>query len=189
MAKVLVLMFGDAASAATLADAVVAGAKSVRFTETTVRAHGQAVGRTRALEDDDLAAADGVVLLVGQDGGDAFASFANRVASMAALRNTVFGVASGEHAAVGRLVAAGGIVISAPGADPEATARALGERVARVAGWVRHALGHEAEHAHGHSHAHDHGHAHTHDHGHAHAHDHHHGHDHGHSRDHSHDRP
>lgn len=188
MAKVLVLMFGKDASLATVTDAVMTGAKSVRFTETILRVADHAIGRMRVLEDDDLSAADGVALVVAPDGADAFASFVDRIAANASLQNTVFGVMANDHAAVGPLVAAGGIVISAPGAaDAEATGRALGERVARVAGWVRHALGHEAEHA-------QHGHAHSHDH----AHDSHGGHDHhahgdqphhGHPHEHLHDRP
>lgn len=59
------------------------------------------------------------------------------------------------------------------GATSIESARDLGRRVARVTGWVRHALGHEQEHAHGHAHSHAHGaahqqHAHGHEHGHGH---------------------
>lgn len=41
-----------------------------------------------------------------------------------------------------------------------AAARHQGARVARIAGWVRHAKGHEAGHSHSHSHEHSHGHSH-----------------------------
>ncbi len=49
-----------------------------------------------------------------------------------------------------------------PTAEDLAAARAHGQRVATVAGWVRHAKSHEHGHEHGHGHASQHGHHHHH---------------------------
>lgn len=164
MPKLVVLYFGAESPAVALADAAAAGANSVRFTEVDVmagEAHSQDTARRhRQLESPtSLSAYAGIViaceaaaeipealdaLLRGLDGtaGEAFA-------------NTVFGVAGGENTVLaGRVTALGGIVVGEPRGvtDPVLRARQLGARVAKVVGWVAHALGHEHEGGHRHHH-------------------------------------
>jgi hypothetical protein len=173
--SVMVLVLGDDASLSTVADAVVAGAKRVRFTEVTTRAAKPDVFRYRLLDSDvSLASFDGVVFVAASNGSAA--SEVERVRGAQPLTNTV--VARAVARAGGRsdaatdaaidaaLVGLGGVVVSASSGGSEVEdASAVGERVAKVAGWVRHSLGHEAEHRH---HAHS-GHAGEHHHDHHHS--------------------
>jgi hypothetical protein len=182
MPKVIVLFFGDENSAA-VASAVVAGAKSVRFTEVELRSGAETKVRQSLTDDGQtIAAFDGVVIV----------SLANRIdpeldelldvwERRDVVRNVVFGTI-GAPELLNRMAQLGGLLVTQrPLPDRAENAAALGARVAKVAGWVRHALGHEAEHAthevDGHEH-HDHEHP-DHEH-HGHSHDHDHDHDHGH---------
>jgi hypothetical protein len=184
MPKVMVLFYGDEGDASIL-DAVVAGAKSVRFTEVEIRAGGDgsdaAVAKHKRVDPArPTGEADGVVIVANGVGssGAGVAQTIDHLTHSERIRDLVLGVAA-DASVVDRVARTGGIVIvnrashSQPNASDEA--RALGVRVAKVAGWVRHGLGHEAEQQHGHSHAHnDHQqHDHTpHDHGHRDHHDH-----------------
>lgn len=190
--SVLVLVLGREPSLSNVGDAVAAGAKRVRFTEVTVRAADANVFRYRPLDDDaDLSSFDGLVVVSDENMTPAALPTAlQRLADMGSATNTVMAHVGAGARMASQLLDLGGIMVSARGATIDETAQAVGERVAKVAGWVRHALGHEAEHQHGHhenghhaGHDHHHGHgdahahAHGHDHGHDHAHDHAHGHD------------
>jgi hypothetical protein len=161
----LVLVLGREPSSSSVADAVVAGAKRVRFTEVTTRAAEPSVSRYRPLEDDaDLASFDGLVVVAPDDSTTpvALPTAVERLAGTTSATNTVIAQVGGGSRTASQLLALGAIMVSARGATADETAGAVGERVAKVAGWVRHALGHEAEHAHGHQH--DHGHHPTHEH-------------------------
>lgn len=172
MPSVLVLLLGSDASLANVADDVVAGAKGVRFTEVTVRAVEPDVFRHRSLEADaNLAAYDGIVLVAPSvAGGPSFVKLLSRFGADEAHLDTVVGFVGGDAslsaAPSAALADVGGIFVSAGRAGKEDEGRLTGARVAKVAGWVRHALGHESEHAQGGHHHHDH--AHGHDHGHRH---------------------
>jgi len=146
--KVTVVFVGD--ETMSEAEAAAAGAKSVRFTEVEVRAALATKGGHKLL--DASSAPDGIVF-VANEGSEA--------ASLAALiglinENTVL-ASVGSRALAAEVASRGGIVVSIAGGD----AAALGARVAKVSGWVRHALGHEADaRVHSHAPAHDHGHHH-----------------------------
>jgi hypothetical protein len=166
--SVMVLVLGKDSSLSRVADAVVAGAKGVRFTEVVVRAMEPSVFRYRQLDaETSVRSFDGIVVVAPESeaSSDALAVGTGR----APLTNTVVASASADASLSAALVATGGIVVSAPKAESaEEYARAIGARVAKVAGWVRHSLGHEAEGGHGHHHdggEHHHGHHHHHDHG------------------------
>src|SRR3954470_2839507 len=170
----MVLVLGNDATLSSVADAVVVGAKRVRFTEVSVRAlHGDAA-RYRGLgSHESLSSYDGVVFVAGDD--ESAALEIGRVSGGKALTNTVVARAGGDAALSVAIVESGGIVVSVPkDSSCEAHATALGERVAKVAGWVRHSLGHEAEHQHDSHHHQDHGRGHDdgHEHGHDHSRDH-----------------
>jgi hypothetical protein len=158
--SVVVLVLGNDSSLTAVADAVVAGAKSVRFTEVSARAMVPDVFRYRRLEDDaTLASYDGIVVVAPNDDAIALPATLKRLPEHAASVNTVMGCIGGGPALVAEMLDAGGIVVGSEGPSIDATARSLGARVARVAGWVRHAAGHEAEHDH-HDHHHHPGHHH-----------------------------
>ena len=160
MPKVTVVFIGDEMAAE--AEAAAAGAKSVRFTEVEVRAAQATTRRYKPL--DGGSASDGF-LFVANEG-----SAAESLSVLAGLvnENTVL-ASAGPRAMATEVASRGGIVVSVAAGD----VAALGARVAKVAGWVRHALGHEADsHAHAHADAHSHTHAPEHDHEH-----HHHAHD------------
>ena len=170
MPSVMVLVLGKDFSLATVADAVVAGAKSVRFTEVTTRAIEPDVFRYRVFDvDASLSSFDGVVVVASdEDSTISVPKALTRLSHHGAVVDTVLGRVGGGTALVADLVATGGIVVSSSGEATQERARATGERVAKIAGWVRHALGHEAgeEHAqHHHDREHDHHHDHHHDQG------------------------
>ena len=156
--KVTVVFIGDEMAAE--AEAAAAGAKSVRFTEVEVRAAQATTSRYKPL--DGGSASDGF-LFVANEG-----SAAQSLSVLAGLvnENTVL-ASAGPRAVATEVASRGGIVVSVAGGD----VAALGARVAKVAGWVRHALGHEAD---SHSHAHTHADAHPHAHAPGHDHEHHH---------------
>ena len=167
MPSVLVLVLGgeSSSSVADAVVAVVAGAKRVRFTEVTTRAADAGVSRYRPLEDDaDVASFDGVVVVAPDESMTpvALPSAVERLRGTASATNTVIAQVGGGSRTASQLLSLGAIMVSARGATVDETATAVGERVAKVAGWVRHALGHEAEHAHGHQHADSHHHTHGH---------------------------
>jgi hypothetical protein len=81
---------------------------------------------------------------------------AERGAPSGAFLNTVFAVLGSDEAELlARVARLGGIVVTVPrtSSDPLQDARTLGERVATVVEWVRHARSHEHGHSH-HSHHH-----------------------------------
>jgi hypothetical protein len=155
MPKLVVLYFGAESPAVALADAAAVGASGVRFTEVDVRVgedHSQpTTQRHRRLESSGaLQAYAGIVIACEAAAEmpmalDALLRELERTPSETFL-NTVFGVAGGENTILaGRVAALGGIIVGEPRGetDPEVRARQLGVRVAKVMGWVGHALGHE----------------------------------------------
>jgi len=158
MPKVLVLFDSGDQRAERLADLVAEGAKKVRFAEVEVRDVGSATAvdgaKWKRLESSEAVSEYDGVVVVGSDREPA-----------AAIDALLAGHARSAHGEfVDRVFAAvsdldtsqslsrlGGILVAAPtgSTDAEATARKIGERVAKVAEWVRHALSHE----HGHSHS------------------------------------
>ena len=174
MPSVMVLVLGSDGTLSSVADAAVAGAKRVRFTEVTTRALEPDVFRYRSLDGDDaLTSYDGIVFVAADDSSSAVDL--GRLTGARPLTNTVVARVGGDAAVSVALVDTAGIVVSVPhNSSREQHAAAVGERVAQVAGWVRHALGHEAEHRHHDHHHHDHGETHgeTHDHDHDHDRDH-----------------
>ena len=170
MPKVMVLFLGDDRTVA-VADAVVAGAKSVRFTEVESRTLTAAEKYKLLDPAEPLGETDGIVLVSAGVGDSAsLEKIVHGLSHNAHVRDLVVGVV-GEASMVSRVSSTGAIVIGQrSGSETTDEARALGQRVAKVAGWVRHGLGHEAEHHH-HDHAADHHHGHD---GHSHGHEHHH---------------
>lgn len=145
----MVVFVGDETMAE--AEAAAAGAKSVRFTEVEIRAAQATTSRHKPL-DASASAPDGIVFVAND------ASSSPSLSALAPLvgENTVL-ASVGARAIASEAASRGGIVVSTNDGD----AGKLGARVAKVAGWVRHALGHEAEaHSHGHTHDHDHHHHH-----------------------------
>ncbi len=164
MPKVMVFAFGDGDSVSAISAAAADGAKRVRFTEVDVRWGDAGTGRRAPIESpEEVAGYDGV-LIASSSGAlpDELAAMLDGLSRTGDSRNMVFGLAGGAQAFVDRVSRAGAIVVGQPAAgnDELTCARMLGERVANVAGWVRHGLGHAAEHAHGHGHEHEHGHSH-----------------------------
>lgn len=162
MASVMVLVLGKDASLANVADAVVAGAKSVRFTEVMTRAVEPDVFRYRLLDaGESLSSCDGIVVVAsGADSTASASAVLGRLSLDRARVDTVLAHVGGVTSLAAELIATGGIVVSSTAESSDERAWATGERVARVAGWVRHALGHEHDAKH---HDHQHGHAHTHE--------------------------
>lgn len=143
----MVTFVGD--EAASQAERVADAAKAVRFMEVDVRAAGATATRHRVLEEETIATYDGVVVI--GTGGDAEGE--RGLMSLLQARvteNTVIGAVGGD-ALRAQASALGGIFIGGGNAD----AAVVGKRVAKVAGWVRHGLGHEKE-AHSHSRGHSH---------------------------------
>ena len=164
MPKLLVLYVGAESPAAALADAAADGARTVRFTEVDVLVgdeHSQPTrGRHRRLASSELLR-DYAGIVIACDAAAEVPDALNAVlrdlerTPSDTFVNSVFGVAGGENTVLtGRVAALGGILVGEPrgAADPEGRARELGARVAKVVGWVAHALGHEhsADHHHHH---------------------------------------
>lgn len=146
--KMLVVFLED--SAATIAEAAAAGGRSVRFMEVDIRAAAATTTRHKPFDAHTLGEYAGLVVAASPD---------TEISSLEALVRRVRGHAS-ENLVLGgcgadgldrALTAAGGIVVSPRRSDPAE----VGARVAKVAGWVRHSLGHEAE-EHPHPHHHEH---------------------------------
>jgi hypothetical protein len=164
MPKVIVLFYGAESPASSLAESAAHGAGHVRFTEVDIRSGGPHEADTRHARKrlggvEDLADYAGVII-ASPAAGEIPAELDRLLAEAevlppATFTNVVFGVAGGENTVLlGRVARLGGIIVSEPRGktDPEATARALGQRVAKVVDWVRHAMGHEAGAGVGHTH-------------------------------------
>jgi hypothetical protein len=152
--KLLVVFSSVDSYAARMADAVAGGARTVRFTEVDVRAvtdaNADVNGRRRLESFDALHEYDGVVL-TGPGPESARHELTGLLRALergASSANMVFALAGSEDADMLLAIArSGGLIVGQPHeADAENRARALGVRVAKVIGWVRHALSHEAEH-------------------------------------------
>jgi hypothetical protein len=155
MPKVMVVFFGAESPAVSLAEAAADGAKAVRFTEVDLRAgpgHNETTAHRHARLESSSAfrSYDGIVIACPALGAipDTLDQLCKELEETASgvFTNTVFGVIGGERTTLpGRLSRLGGIMIgeAQDPSDPEARARQLGARVAKVAGWVRHALSHE----------------------------------------------
>jgi hypothetical protein len=147
--KVMVLVFGDDAAVSPLVDAAVAGANGVRFTEVAVR-------RAPLHSVDELADMDGAVLVASDGSAADLGALLHDLSHARALDDLVLAVV-GDAASLLAAAAAGGILITDHGQESAVErARSVSRRVARVSGWVRHGLGHEAEHRHDHPHSHSH---------------------------------
>ncbi len=115
----------------------------MRFMEVDVRAFGST----------DVQGYDGVVIAGSEAEGaaDVVDSLLHDVAHAGA--NVVVGIArAGELPA--RLQRMTTILVTSGARDPVERAEAVGLRTAKVAAWVRHGLGHEAEGQHTHAHHH-----------------------------------
>jgi hypothetical protein len=157
MPKVLALFFGADNSAGAIAQAAADGARSVRFVEVDVRTAGSGESKHKRVGSaHSVAHYDGVVLLATEsDMGSELATLLDELQREPRVANMVFGLAGATPGLFERVARLGGIVVgvpqsSVPVQDADEGASALGARVAKVAGWVRHALGHEAEHSHSH---------------------------------------
>ncbi len=148
MPKLIVLFHTGDEAATSLAESAATGAKEVRFTEVEIRSVGQA-GAHKGLESaDHLREYDGVLLAhSGETLPAAFLPVLGELTSSGQLPNAVFGLTGVDANALHLVARSGGIIVSEQaGADANERARKLGARMAKVVGWVRHALGHEAEH-------------------------------------------
>jgi len=155
MPKLIVLFYGAETPAVALAEAAAEGAQRVRFTEVDVRA-GAGHPETTVTRHERLDSAtqiqdyDGVIVAC-PAAGEPPAALTRMLDEIeaepeAVFADAVFGVAGGDAAGIlGRVARLGGVIVAeSRGADdPEERARRLGERVATVAGWVRHARSHE----------------------------------------------
>src|SRR4051794_21276477 len=153
MPKVLVLFDGADDRAASLAESTAAGARGVRFTEVDIRVmgdqHASAAPHGVLESPETIAQYDGVIITVADRGASrAIETALNAMLAAKATTfvDTVFAVTGLDVGAmlqaVGRF---GGIMVAEPRGVGDALdrARQLGGRVAKVAGWVRHALSHE----------------------------------------------
>ena len=119
--SVMVLVLGNDAALSSVADAAIAGAKRVRFTEVTARALEPDVFRYRSLAAEEvLTSYDGIVFVAAADASAA--RELGRVGGAKELTNTVVARAGGDAALSVALVDSGGIVVSAPD-DPSQEAR------------------------------------------------------------------
>jgi hypothetical protein len=167
--RVVILVPSAQHTAPIVAQTVADGAARVRFTEVEVRAiSGDAATdgrRVRALEGIESLTESDAVIVTTSAPPDADVELktvlerAERDLPNHVFSNTVFAVIGASEAEWLPIVARlGGIVVSIPrgSENPDERARALGERVATVVEWVRHARSHEHGHAHHHSHQHHH---------------------------------
>jgi NAD(P)H dehydrogenase (quinone) len=162
MPKLLVLFDSRSDELTRLAEAVAEGARRVRFAEVDLRrvdgASG-ATGRHRALEGGDaISAYDGII--VGADSSVAHEVTLDPLVAAPSLLNKVgaaFVAARPDEtgrstlwSALAPLADRGMILVATPvtddSGDPLDSARALGQRVADVVGWVTHARSHHHHH-------------------------------------------
>lgn len=165
MPKLLVLVPAQSTELAPLADAVLEGARSVRFAEVDVRSFGDSgdtiPSRKPLAGIDDLGSYDGII--VGVPAGDAQGeglrktlarfdgSLANKVGSAFTTGSGV-GRTTVLWSALSPMADRGMILVPLPftdGGDAGADAcRQMGKRVAEVVGWVTHAQSHHHHHHH-----------------------------------------
>jgi NAD(P)H dehydrogenase (quinone) len=163
MPKLLVLVPAQGTELAALADAVLEGARSVRFAEVDVRTFGEGADTAPSRKPlggiDDLASYDGIV--VGVPGGDVESAglreiFARFSGSLTNKVGSAFTTGSGAGraavlwSALSLMADRGMILVPLPfssegdtGAD---ACRQIGKRVADVVGWVTHARSHHHHH-------------------------------------------
>jgi hypothetical protein len=171
MPKVIVVSCGEPFVTSSLAQAAAEGARSVRFSEvdvvTYLRHDQEIVSRDVVDSAEQMREYDGVVIAAASSAGeerrlDELLSMLEAYEPLDAFANTVFAFAGEARPTdVDRVVRLGGIVVCAGKGvdDPAARARGAGRRVAKVVGWVRHALSHEhSDHHHHQDHAHPHEH-------------------------------
>jgi hypothetical protein len=155
MPKTLVLLLSDHPAVAASARRVADGARQVRFAEVDVRRFADTPGPLSAADYDAL------VLGVEADGAPVDAALHAFAAAHALTHMVGAAFTAGDDGARDdavcwaalRALAAHGLLLvppiaADPAGDTDEAARRLGHRVATVAGWVRHARGHEHEHAH-----------------------------------------
>lgn len=155
MPKLLVLVDSGDDDVAALALAAAHAASHVRFMEVDVRSTHDRDGMQTAAADDMLIMYDGILVAADATLSASATALLRRRAGSQPTTNAVFAVLGGLGA-LSEVATLGGILATATGAG-KPQAEALGAKVAKVTGWVRHALGHEGEDA-GHSHATDHHH-------------------------------
>jgi hypothetical protein len=139
--KVIVLFSGGDDGSRKLADAAADGARSIRFMEVDVRAFGSV----------PVAGYDGVVVAGGATSEPVIDTVLHAVAHAGA--NVVVGLVA-EGPLPERAQRMNAIFVTSDAKELGDRARSLGERVARVAAWVRHGLGHEEDGQHEHVHHH-----------------------------------
>lgn len=163
MPKLLVLVPARGTELAPLADAVLEGARSVRFAEVDVRTFGDAVdaapSRKSLAGSGDLASYDGIV--VGAPAGDVEgAEFRETLARFGGSLTNKVGSAFTTGSGAGRtavlwsalapMADRGMILVPLPFASEGDTSvdacRQMGKRVAEVIGWVTHAKSHHHHH-------------------------------------------
>jgi hypothetical protein len=164
----MIVLVADAEDASAVGNAIAAGAANVRFTEVELRhmSTRPATGRPGWTGADELRDYDGVVLAASAR-DDANTPLGQAIDAAAreqpdAFLNTIFAVAGTSDAALlARVATLGGIIVSIRRTEQGAAtpSRVLGERVATVVAWVRHARSHD------HGFADDHRHHHSHHHG------------------------
>jgi hypothetical protein len=148
----IVVFTGDEMMAT--AEAIAKGAKSVRFMEVDIRAADATESRHPSLATVGDVQYDGASIVAGESMRESTVAALVHALERCTTPNTVFGSPESVGIEYGIASTLGGIVVAlAPDerSAPDA-GEALGKRIAKVAGWVRHGLGHEAE---AHSHHHD----------------------------------
>jgi len=165
MPKLLVLFPARSTELAPLAEAVLEGARSIRFAEVDVRTFGDggdaAASRKPLAAIEDLTSYDGIVVGVpagdseGQSLQDAIARFGGSLTNKV---GSAFTTTSGPErgpvlwSALSPMADRGMILVPLPFADEgDANAdacRQIGKRVAEVVGWVTHARSHHHHHHH-----------------------------------------
>jgi multimeric flavodoxin WrbA len=163
MPKLLVLVPARGIELAPLADAVLEGARSVRFAEVDVRTLDDAADATSNRKPlaaiDDLASYDGIVVGVPAgdvDGTAVRETFARFGGSLANKVGSAFTTGSGAGrtavlwSALSPMADRGMILVPLPfSGDGDADAlRQMGKKVAEVVGWVTHARSHHHHHHH-----------------------------------------
>lgn len=163
MPKLLVVFPAHSTQLAPLADAVVEGARSVRFAEVDVRTFGEggdaAASRKPLAAIDDLTSYDGLIVGVpagdveGQSLRDTLARFGGSLADKVGSTFTT-GSGAGRAAvlwsALSPMADRGMILVPLPFSDEDGSSadacRRMGKRVAEVVGWVTHARSHHHHH-------------------------------------------
>lgn len=165
MPKLLVLIPARGPELAPLVDAVVEGARSVRFAEVDVRTFGDmdgaAASRKPLASIEDLASYDGIVFGVpagdieGQAVRDILARFGGSLTNKVGSAFTT-GAGAGRTAVLWSTLSPmadrGMILVPLPFSDEGDSSadacRQMGKRVAEVVGWVTHARSHHHHHHH-----------------------------------------